>query len=211
MEELFLNGEPRSELGSRAASAQRQSGRLPANLYGLEGGNIHFTLDTKVFSRFLSEGHRMAELRIGAKVEHGVVKEVQYDGMGSSIVHVDFTRVSRDVAIEVEVPLALAGVPKGVAAGGSLNVTRHEVLVRGLPQDLPESIPLNIETFDLGHVVRIGDMPPIPSCEYADDDDMVVLMVAVPRGGPEEEAAEGGGPVEPEVIGQKKEDDENSD
>ena len=157
-------------------------------------------------------GRHDAELEYAERwPDRKLAYEVQYDGMGSSIVHVDFTRVSRDVAIEVEVPLALAGVPKGVAAGGSLNVTRHEVLVRGLPQDLPESIPLNIETFDLGHVVRIGDMPPIPSCEYADDDDMVVLMVAVPRGGPEEEAAEGGGPVEPEVIGQKKEDDENSD
>lgn len=209
MEELFLNAEMRAELGSRAATALRASGRLPANLYGQSGGNVHFTLDRKEFTRFLEAGHRMAELRIGSAVEHGVVKEVQYDGLGSSIVHVDFTRVSRDVAIEVEVPVALAGVPKGVAAGGSLNVTRHEVLVRGLPHDLPESVALNVEDLDLGQVVRIRDMPEIPSCEYAEDDEMVVVMVAAPKGTTAEELEEG--PSEPEVIGQKTEDDEDSD
>ena len=117
MDEFVLSAEPREEVGSRACSRIRASGRLPANIYGRKEPNVHFSLDTRQFTKFLKEGHRILEFRIGDREEHAVVKEVQYDALGSEIIHVDFTRISRDEKIEVEVPVELIGIPKGVNSG----------------------------------------------------------------------------------------------
>ncbi len=208
MEELSLSGELRTEFGSRVSATMRGEGRLPANLYGLGKPNVHFSLDRSEFTRFLDAGHRMVTLSVGGAVEHGVVKEVQYDGLGSSIVHVDFTRISADVEIEVEVALELIGVPKGVASGGSLNFTHKEVLVHGLPQHIPESIVLNVEALEQGESIRIKNLPPVANCRYVEDEETVLVAVSAPRGAEEAAPAEEG-PSEPEVI--KKKEDEDSD
>ena len=204
MDEFVLSAQMRTDFGSRAAGRLRESGRLPANIYGHNESNVHFSLDAKQFTSFLNAGHRMLAIRIDDTEEHGVVKEVQYDAMGSAIVHVDFTRVSRDETIEVEVSVELIGVPKGVSSGGVLSFARKEVLVSGFPQDIPESLPLDVHGLEMGEAFRIKDLVRLERCKYVEDDELVVVMVAAPRG-VEESVEEGeAGPTEPEVIKQKK-------
>ena len=209
MDEFVLGAETRTEFGSRAAGRLRGSGRLPANIYGHNEPNVHCSLDAKQFARFLNAGHRILAIRIGDKEEHGVVKQVQYDALGSDIVHVDFTRISRDEEIEVEVPVELIGVPKGVSSGGVLSFTRKEILVRGFPQDIPESLPLDVQSLEMGQAIRIKDLAPVTNCQFVENEELVVVMVAIPRG--TEEPVEGAeaGPSEPEVITQKKDDEAN--
>ncbi len=212
MDEFVLGTEPREEVGSRASSRLRASGRLPANIYGHKEHNVHFSLDERQFTKFLNEGHRILEFRIGDQEEHAVVKEVQYDSLGSEIIHVDFLRISRDEKIEVEVPVELIGTPKGINSGGVLNFERKEVLVSGFPQDVPESLPLDVQALEMGEAIRIRDLPAVANCEFVEDGGLVVVIIAVPRG-TEEEAAEGEapGPSEPEVIKQKKPEEEGSE
>lgn len=207
MDEFVLAAEPREKLGSRASGGLRARGRLPANIYGHNEANVHFSLDTKQFTRFLNQGHRILELRIGNRSEHAVVKEVQYDPLGSEIVHVDFTRISRDEKIEVEVVVELIGTPRGVNSGGVLNFERKEVLVRGLPQDIPESLSLDVQALDMGEAIRIRDLPAIEKCEFLEDEDLVVVMVSVPRGIVEPVEGAEPEPSEPEVIKKKPEEE----
>ena len=207
MEEHVLEAEPRSETGSRAARIYRSEGRLPANVYGHKEANLHVTLDTKEFTRFLDAGHRVATLRVGGKDEHGVVREVQYDSLGSHVVHVDFARVGRDEKIEVEVPIETVGVPKGVASGGLLEQPLKSILVRGLATNVPEHIELRVEDFEIGTDVRVRDLPVPANCELVHDEEDLVLHV-VARRGTEAAAPEGEeAPSQPEVIGRKKEDE----
>jgi large subunit ribosomal protein L25 len=203
MDEFVLIAEPREEVGSRACSRLRARGRLPANIYGHNKPNVHCSLDTWQFTKFLTDGHRILRVRINGSEEHAVVKEVQYDSLGSAIVHVDFTRIRRDEKIQVEVAIELIGIPKGVNSGGVLSFERKEVLVSGFPQDIPEIIRLDVQAVDLGHAIRIKDLPAVAKCEFVDDPEFVVLMVAVPRG--QEEPVEGAvpGPTEPEIIKRK--------
>ena len=131
------------------------------------------------------------------------------DALGSEIIHVDFTRISEDEAIEVEVPLELVGIPKGVTSGGILDVPQKEVLVSALPKDIPESITLQIEVLEMGAQIRIKDLPATPNCRYVGDEELVVLAVHAPRteaeAAPSEDEAS-----EPEVIQRKESDSEES-
>jgi len=208
MDQISLNADPRSAFGSRAARSIRARGRIPANLYGHEEGNLHFSLDAKAFSKFLEAGHRLVTIRLGEQEESSVVKEVQYDPLGTTLIHVDFTRVRLDEKIEVEVPIEPIGVPKGAAGGGVLEFPLKEVRITGFPQDLPEKYELNIETLELGQSIRLKDLSPPPNCSFTEDPELVVAAIAHPREEVAAPAADEEQAVQPEVIGKKKPEEE---
>ncbi len=208
MEEFVLEAEVRSEFGSRSTKRLRSRGKLPAVLYGHKEENAHLTLDTKEFTRFLEAGHRVLSVKVDGVSEKSLVKDVQYDAFGSNIIHVDFARISADEQIQMEVSIDLIGVAKGVSSGGVMDFPRKEVLVRGLPDKVPESVQVNIEPLDLGAIFRIGDLPPVPECEYVEDPELVVLSISEPHAEAEPTEGEEPSPTEPEVIRKKAADDE---
>jgi large subunit ribosomal protein L25 len=166
-------------------------------------------LDAKTFQKFLGEGHRIASIQIGDKTEQGLVREVQYDALGSQMLHVDFTRIRQDQEVEIEVPVETVGVPKGVSAGGILSFPVQELLIAGLPGDVPESYQIEIESLEVGQHIRLKDLVPPPKCTFQGDPDTVILAVDAKRGAEEVPAAPAEGePTQPEVISRKKESEE---
>lgn len=209
MEQIVLNAEPRAKFGSREAEILRQSGRLPANIYGHKEANVLVSLDRKEFTKFLGAGHRFVTIRIGKKDEPSVVKEVQYDFLGTDLIHVDFTRISRNERVELEVPIETIGSPKGLSAGYVLDVPTKEVLISGFPQDIPEHLELNIETLELGQVIRLKDLPVPANCVFVGNPEQVIVTVIHKKldvGATLPESV----PAQPEVIGKKKEEGEES-
>jgi large subunit ribosomal protein L25 len=206
MEQIVLNAEQRSAFGTRSAKDLRNRGRIPANIYGHKEANVFVSLDSKEFTKFLGAGHRIVTLKVGAKDEPSVVKEVQYDHLGTRVVHVDFTRIRRDEKIEVEVPIEPIGVPKGIASGGVLEFPMKEVLVSGLPMEMPERISLNIEGLELGHAIRLKDLKVPEGCQFVGDPESVVVTVVHKKIEAAPVPVEGE-PAQPEVIGKKKEEE----
>lgn len=206
MEKFILTAEPRAEFGSRAAKRLREGGHLPANVYGHKEENLLVSLNTKEFSRFLEAGHRILTIRVDGKEERAVVREVQYDALGSSLVHVDFTRISMDERIQMAVPVEPIGVAKGITSGGVLEFPLKEVLVSGLPDEIPEGIQVNIEKLELGQAIRIKDLTTPAGCQLVQDAELVVIHVTVPRAEVPPPVAEGE-PTQPELIAKKKEEE----
>jgi large subunit ribosomal protein L25 len=206
MEKFVLAAEPRSQFGSRAAKRLREKGLLPANVYGHKQENLLVSLNAKEFSRFLEAGHRILTVRVGGKDESAVVREVQYDAYGSSLVHVDFTRVSMDERIQMAVAVAPIGVAKGVASGGVLEFPLKEVLVSGLPGEIPEALEVNIEKLELGSAIRIKDLAAPAGCQFVQDPELVVIHVTVPRTEAPPPVVEAE-PTQPELIAKRKEEE----
>ena len=207
MESFELDAEPRSETGSRAARRMRADGLLPANIYGHKEENVLVSLDAKEFRLFFEAGHRILTLRVGSKSERNVVKSVQYDSMGSDILHVDFTRISEHERLEIEVPVEQIGIPKGVVSGGVLEFPLKDVLVSGPADAIPEHIMVNVETLDVGQALRIKDLPVPDKCSFVQDAEQVVLHITASRATEEPESAEAE-TSQPEVIGKAKADEE---
>ena len=203
MDEHVLEAKMRDQFGSRAARQLRRNGRLPANVYGHQRAGVQVTFDRREFEKFFNAGHRLALLDIEGKQEHGVIKEVQYDGMGSELLHVDISRVDRDEKIEMQVHLDLIGTPKGVSSGGVLDVVQHELAVLGPARRIPEVIHLDVQEVQVGEAVRIKDLTAPESCSFVGDPEEVVLVVHEPKAEAEPEVEETA--VEPEVIKKTKE------
>ena len=110
----------RGELGSRANKKLRDAGFLPGVVYGHKEEVVPVTLPRKEVVNHLNKGAHVFDLHMEGKSEKVLVKEVQYDHLGTSVIHVDFARVSLDEKVKVSVTLELKGVPKGEADGGVL-------------------------------------------------------------------------------------------
>lgn len=203
METVVLQGKFRKVTGTAAVRRLRREGWVPANLYGHGKPNVNFQVRGDRLKRLLQDGHHVVSLEVDGETGAGLITEVQFDTFGDHIVHVDLTRISLDEVVEVNIPLEVQGVPKGVGAGGVLDVAHHEVEVRGKAGAIPEHIVVEIDELEVGDSIKIGQLVLPEGVECTMGADESVIIVHAPRG---EEETEGDDPSEPEVIGQDKPD-----
>ena len=208
MDEIKLIAQERSDYGRKASRTFRKEGLLPAYIYGLGKENLTVTVNTKEFTRIFMAGHRIFTLEVGDGKEQSVVKEVQYDNLGSEVIHVDFTRIDITQKITLDVGVELIGT----VASGMLQFPMKEVKVESLPAGFPASISINIIELKIGDVIRIEDLEVPEGCVFVDAPEALVLQIVAPIEEVEEEAVEEVGEeadgAEPEVIGKPQEDGE---
>jgi large subunit ribosomal protein L25 len=211
MDEIILNTEMRTDYGRKAAKGYRADGLLPANIYGLGKDNLTVTVNRREFSQIFMAGHRIFTLEVGEAKEQGVIKEVQYDAMGSELLHVDFTRID----IHQKITLAVAIEVIGTVANGVLDVPMKEIKVEGLPAGFPSSVSINVLEMKIGDVLRVSDLEAPEGCIFAEEPEALVAQVSaiIEEEAEEvsaEEGEEGGGTDEPEVIGKPQDEDGDS-
>jgi len=91
-----LMGQPRTRLGSRESRRLRSRGGLPAVVYGHKEEPASVTLDARDTIQHLSKGERIFQLQMENETDTQVVlvKEIQFDYLGTNPIHVDLARVS---------------------------------------------------------------------------------------------------------------------
>ena len=200
-----ISVKPRSELGSRANKRLRDAGFLPGVIYGHKEAVVPITLPRKETVNHLKHGAHVFDLAIDGKSEKVLVKEVQYDFLGSEVLHVDFARVSLDEKVEVTVPIEIKGEPKGEADGGVLQQILAELEVECLVTEIPDKITINVTEMALNDVIHIKELKLPTGVRALQDEHLIVVQVKEVK--EEEAAAPAEGEAEPEVIGKKKEDE----
>ncbi|MEM7165248.1 MAG: 50S ribosomal protein L25 [Planctomycetota bacterium] len=204
MEHEVLEGKFRDATGTAAVARLRREGWVPANLYGHGKANVNFQVRQDRLRRLLQEGQHVVVLEVDGETGAGLIKEVQFDTFGDHVIHVDLTRISLDEVVEVNIPIEVQGVPKGVGSGGVLDLAHHEVTVRGKAGLIPDSISVEIAHLEIGDSIRAGELELPEGVEVTLGADESVIIVHAPRG--EDEPTDGESPDEPEVIGQDKPD-----
>lgn len=219
MEETKLIAKKRDRYGSSNARRIRKAGALPAVIYGAEKETVSVEIDMHAFEKIL---HHSASESIIIDIElegegdlSVLVKDVQHHPVEGGITHADLFRIVAGQLIEVEIALELVGEPAGVNAGGVLDQIMHTIAIECLPQDLVASITLDVSGLEIGDTMCVSDLNLGSESRALVEDDAIVASVAAPRAEeePEEEeglaegaeAAEG---AEPEVISEKKADEE---
>ena len=196
----------RAELGSRANKRLRDSGFVPGVIYGHKEAIVPVTLPKKEVENHLNHGAHLFDLALDGKSEKVLVKEVQYDHLGISVIHVDFARVSLDERVEVTVPIELKGEPKNDGeVPGVVTQVINELEIECLVTEIPHSIIVNIADMKLDDQISISDLKlPPGSTTKMDADAVVVTFKEVKE---EEVAPAEGETAEPEVIGRKPEEE----
>ena len=193
----------RTELGSRAMGRLRATGIMPAVIYGHKQAVLPIKMNRKEITNHIDKGSHVFELDVEGATETVLIKDAQYDYLGTFLIHVDFTRVRLDEKVTVTVPVELKGTPKGEADGGKLQQLIADLQVECLVLDIPSIIRHVVTDMGMDSVLHVKELKLPDGVRCLQDGDQVVAMVREVK---EEEAAaavEAAATVEPEVIGKK--------
>ncbi len=195
MADVILNAEPRTSLGSRNAGRIRREGLLPAVVYGLQSDSVSVTVSARELDHALhsaSGANTLITLKVeGQEDALALARQIQRHPTRNELVHVDFVRVRRDVAVAAEIPLTIEGEPPGVKEGGILEQLFFSITVEALPGNIPTSISVDVSHLALGDQLRVADLPIPEGVSVQHEPDELVAQVSIPRGlSEEEEAAE---------------------
>jgi large subunit ribosomal protein L25 len=159
--EVKLKGESRQAVGKGAARKTRAIGRVPAVLYGPEVEPQRLTVNERELWHALHTDagtNVLINLTIDGESYLTMPREVQRDIVRGTLLHIDFLRIRKDVAIQVEVPIHLTGESAGVKEGGVVEHHLWELRLECLPTQVPESIEADITRLAIGDSLHVSDL-----------------------------------------------------
>jgi len=207
MELAHLKGEARTAAGSKAAARLRKTGKVPGIVYGHGETPVPVALSQHDLELLLQHGTMLLELDLDGGRQRVLVKDVQYDHLGTTPIHVDLARVSLDERVRVSVAVELRGTPKGVKEGGVLDQVISDLEVECLVTEIPERLRVDVSEVGLGGMLKVGDIPLPAGVRAVGSPELVVCTVRQPvaeEEGAAPAAATEGAAAEPEVIGRKE-------
>lgn len=201
MEFIELTADVRDRFGKGPSRSLRRTGKVPAVFYGREAAPIHLSLDANYLGKMLRDGGSSQVIRLviqdGDKTTKTVMfKEIQTHPVSMDLIHADLYEVSMDRKITVNVPvntfITEGEESKGEAEGGTLQIIRRELEVSCLPNQIPDSIDIDITHLGIGDAVHIEEIDLPEGVEVDADVNFTVVSIAAPMREelPEEEAEE---------------------
>jgi len=185
MQQETLRVLKRTVSGSRPARRMRREGQIPAVVYGVGIDTQEIAIERRSLLGVLNTEAGLNAL-INVQVEGGdevltVAREVQRDPVRGDITHLDFIKVSLDIAIDAEVGLEYTGTPHGVKEeGGFIETVENAVMISALPTAIPTSITVDISELGIGDTLKVEDLPVIDGVTYLTESDRPLVTVLLP-------------------------------
>jgi len=190
MADNTLLADPRADRGTRPAGRLRREGKVPAVIYGLGTDTLTVAVPERQLGHILaseSGANTLITLQVEGEEHLALARQIQRHPTRGSVLHVDFIRVRRDVAVAAEVPVHLTGEAAGVRDGGLLEQLIFSLSIEAKPEDIPASIESDISHLELNAQLRVADLNLPPGVSSTQETDELVAQVVVPRGLEEEE------------------------
>ena len=179
MKTFDLNAEPRLELGKKSVKALRKEGKIPAVINGgaivelpfngtLKPGEKLVEIDDKrgiittdvvvknddVRKLIYTPDIFEVNLNVNGETKKVVMKDLQFQPVKDTVLHIDFLEVYPDKPIVMEVPVKIEGHAEGVKAGGKLVMS----MVKAAYTEIPERLVINVDHLGLGKSLAVGDL-----------------------------------------------------
>jgi len=189
MKSVSLSGSLRENVGKKDAKKNRREGNVLCVLYGGKE-QVHFAMKELDFDRiiFTSEVY-LVTLNIAGQEYQAILQDVQFHPVTDKVLHADFLLVTLEKPIIIGLPVHFEGNVPGVVAGGRLIIKMRKVVVKGLIEDMPDFIKVDMSEMQIGDNIKIKDLE---TEKYAclDHENQVVVMVKTARGIEEDEEEE---------------------
>lgn len=183
MKTFDLNAEPRLELGKKSVKALRKEGKIPAVINGgaivelpfngtLKPGEKLVEIDDKrgiittdvvvknddVRKLIYTPDIFEVNLNVNGETKKVVMKDLQFQPVKDTVLHIDFLEVYPDKPIVMEVPVKIEGHAEGVKAGGKLTLSMRKLKVKALCSEIPERLVVNVDNLGLGKSLAVGEL-----------------------------------------------------
>jgi large subunit ribosomal protein L25 len=207
-----LTAKTRQRIGSRHAQRVRAAGGLPAILYGHKREPVSLTLEAHIAKRFILGGEKVFTIDLEGSTETALLKAIQYDYLGSEVIHIDLERVDLNEEVTTHLHLRYKGDPVGLKNAGTILVTHStELEVRCKVSMILEHLDVDITELDAQSSFHAGDVPLPEGFALMTDEKSSLLTIttkAIEEEPTDEETVGEGEGAEPEVLTEKKEEDQ---
>ena len=203
---------PRDDLGSRTTRRKRRQGVVPGVVYGGESQPVPVEVDEAVLRAVMAAQSALIELKLDdGNVQPVLIKEYQRHPVTGKVTHFDLLRVRLDVKVQASVGLELEGVEAspGIRFGGILEQILRDVVIEALPNEIPESLTLDVSQMEIGDSIFVASIVPPEGVNVVSDPSAIVASVSASRVSQQTERSEEAG--ETEVVGQAAPDEADSD
>jgi large subunit ribosomal protein L25 len=216
MAEVTLEVSRRESTGKEVAKKLRAAGKVPAVVYGGHRESVAIAVDRKAVSELIQKSEHgirsvfLLKMAGTDQQRHAMIKEVTINPISRKMTHIDFVRVVMDEKVKVTVPVHINGLAIGVKEGGLLDFQVREVHVECFPNQIPDSIEVDVTPLGPHDYYRVKDLVPPEGVKILDDPERVVVGVTIARAEVSETpAVDEAAAAEPEVIkkGGKPEDE----
>jgi large subunit ribosomal protein L25 len=187
MKTITIEGHLRTEHGKKAARQIRSQENVPGVIYG-GAQEVNFYASAKAFKSLVYTGEfQMADVTVDGKTYRCILKDLQFDKVTDSLIHVDLLELVDDKKVVATIPLKFTGTSVGVKGGGKLVIKIKSLKIKALPKDLQENITVDITHLDLNGNIRVEDVK-VPGMEILNSPRIPIASVVLTRQLKQEEA-----------------------
>ena len=160
---IEINAEIRERAGKGAARSIRKNNNVPAVIYGEKKAPIAIELNGRDFETLLKTPAlrtKLFNIKTPNGVEDAMLMDIQYHPISDKVIHADFKRINVNAPVNVVVPVEVINVEtsRGIKLGGVLNFAVRKVALRGLVQNIPEKITIDLTNLTIGETVHGSDL-----------------------------------------------------
>lgn len=183
MKVFKLAAEPRTNLGKKAAKALRAENLIPVVLNGGAIIDLPYSGALKAGEKIVEIGNGKGlittdllvknddvrkliytpdifevDINLNGEEIKAVMKDLQFQPVKDTVLHIDFLQVYPDKPIVMEVPVQIEGHAEGVKAGGKLTLSMRKLKVKAVYSEIPERLVVNVDSLGLGKSLAVGDL-----------------------------------------------------
>jgi large subunit ribosomal protein L25 len=180
-----LTATRRTETG-KAVAHLRKAGKIPAVVFGHGLESIPVSLDAHEFDLLRRTVHSNSIITLvidGKDKQRVLVRGLQIDPRYRHLLHVDLFALKSGEEVTVDIPVHTIGESYAVARlGGMLLHNLDHVRVRALPEKLPESFEVPIDSLmEIDDALHVRDLTPPEGVTLLAELDEVVVKVVAPH------------------------------
>lgn len=197
MADNALVAELRDGQGKGAARKLRQSGRIPAIVYGRKRAAQSIAVNPEALAKLLHGAagmNTLIDLAVAGASETVLVKALQRDPVRGRYLHADFYQVDLAQKVTVQVSIRLVGKAIGTDFGGILDHPLRELSIECLAREIPPFIEVDVSKLAVNDSIHVSDLTLAAGLTVKTDGKLAVASVVLPAA--EEEAAPAAAVVE---------------
>ena len=183
MKKFALKAEPRTELSKQNLKKLRKEGYIPAVINGGKVVDLPFEGTLKPGEKLVPLANGKAvlvtdiavkgedvrkliytpdifeiDMDLNGETKKVVMKDLQFQPVKDTVLHIDFLEVYPEKPIVMEVPVQVEGHAEGVKAGGKLTLTMRKLKTKATYDKIPERLVVNVDNLGLGQSLAVGDL-----------------------------------------------------
>lgn len=187
MKTITIEGKLRTEFGKGATRQLRSQELVPGVIYG-GAEEVNFQAPAAAFRTLIyTPEFQQAEVKLDGKSYRCILKDLQFDKVDDSLIHIDLLELVEDKKVIATIPLKFTGIAAGVKDGGKLIIKMKSLKVKTYPKYLMEQIEVNVENLELNGNIRVEDVK-VDHYEFLNSPRIPVASVVLTRQLKQEEA-----------------------